>query len=181
MNKTSYPFHDSSGAVLLWKERNIAVLRVKQKHGWKPLLALGVFLAGWYTALMTAIDFGTVSPAWRALWQALRAEPPLLVVFLIPLFPVIMVTRDILGHNRLVLNRGDRTIYRGRKRLMGFDAVSGLLIRQRSKKSMSAAVDLSLQVNGGRKIFLARCPSYEAGSLLAHEIATVVNAPVKSG
>ena len=165
----------------MWRNNDVVFLRIKKKHVWKPLLALVVFVAGWYAALMTTIDFSAVSPPWRAVWLALKTDPPLLVVFLLPLFPVIMVIRDTLGQNRLVFNRRERAIYRRKKRLMGFDDVNALLIRMRAKKSARAAAELSLQSNRGRNIFISRCESYESCLILAQEIATVVSVPVKTG
>lgn len=165
--------------MLKWSGDEIAVLRLRKNQAWQPMLALAVFVVIWYAALITTVDFPDGNSFWQAVLQTLKTEPFLILFFLLPLFPLFMVTRDTFWNNRMVFDKRRKEIRKGRKRLMGFENVNALNVRVRpEKKRMRPTAELSLQAKSGRSVFLTRCGSYEDCAALAQELAVVVNAQI---
>jgi hypothetical protein len=164
-----------------WKGDDIAVLRLPKADSWKPLLALGIFVVFWYGALLTTVDFSQSASIWQALQRTLREEPFLILFFLLPLFPLFMVTRDTFFDNRFVFDKQKQTISKGRRVILRFEEVDALVVRVgRTKTASRPGAGLSLEARSKRMIFLTRCDSYEACAALAQEIAVVVNAQIRN-
>ncbi|MBN1197102.1 MAG: hypothetical protein JXA62_06820 [Candidatus Aminicenantes bacterium] len=179
VNSDTYPYRESGRLTLNWSGDEIAVLWLRRNQAWQPMLALVVFVVIWYAALLTTVDFSEGISPWQALLQTLKAEPFLILFFLLPLFPLFMVTRDTFWNNRMVFDKRRQEIRKGRKRMMAFGDVDALNVRVRPEKNgMRPTAELSLRAKSGRNAFLTRCGSYEACVALAQEIAVVVNAQI---
>lgn len=172
--------NDTHRLALRWKNPQVAVLRLPKKRMWAPCIALTLFLAGWYFALFSQVDFAAAESPWRALWLTLKDEPGLAIPFLLPLLPLVMIIRDTFGGNHLEFNREKRIISRRGRRKMGFDDVESLVIRGGAGRAGPDSAQLFLRRRGGQKIFLCRCRDYTDCSALAQEIAALAGAPVQS-